>query len=59
VGENHNVTTFIMSGTHSAPFTLGPITFKEPGTYSYRCTNHSQTIEYLGLVGMRGYIVVR
>lgn len=60
----HNVTPyentgFTASGTHGAGFTFGPITFSEPGTYRYRCTNHSTFVTSLGLVGMRGRIVVR
>ena len=42
-----------------APFTFGPITFASPGTYLYRCTVHSQVVQFFGLVGMRGEIVVR
>jgi plastocyanin len=64
VGVNHNVTpyqnaAFTGSGTQDAPFTFGPITFNSAGTYRYRCTNHSSILDLLGLVGMRGEIVVR
>jgi plastocyanin len=63
-GQNHNVTpyqngAFPGSGTHDAPFTYGPIAFNSPGTYRYRCTNHSNIMFPLGLVGMKGEIVVR
>jgi plastocyanin len=66
-GTNHNVTPYFNpvssplsgSGTHSAPFTYGPVTFTERGTYRYRCTIHSQVVDFLGLFGMRGDIVVR
>jgi plastocyanin len=64
MGQDHNVTPyqnsiFTESGTHDAPFTFGPITFNSRGTYRYRCTNHSSVIDFVGLVGMRGEIVVR
>jgi plastocyanin len=64
MGHEHNVTpfgntAFAASPTRSAPFTFGPITFDNPGTYRYRCTIHSQVLDPLGLVGMRGEIVVR
>jgi plastocyanin len=60
VGQNHNVTgsPFDPSLTQNAPNTFS-VTFTSPGTYVYRCTNHSSTLQYLGLVGMRGQIVVR
>jgi hypothetical protein len=63
-GQGHNVTpyqnsAFTPSPTQSAPFTFGPITFASPGTYLYRCTVHSQVVQFFGLVGMRGEIVVR
>ena len=46
-------------GIEMAPFTFGPITFSARGTYVYCCTIHRQVLPYLGLVGMRGTIVVR
>jgi plastocyanin len=63
-GQGHNVTptgnsAFVASGTQSAPFTFGPVTFNMPGTYGYRCTNHSRVVDFFGLIGMRGEIVVR
>jgi plastocyanin len=62
VGQNHNVTPGFsgssLSGTQNAPFTLGPITFTSPGTYIYRCTNHSHLLGDL-IVGMAGIIVIR
>jgi plastocyanin len=62
VGQNHNVTPAFsgssLSGTQDAPFTLGPITFTSPGTYTYRCTNHSQSAGDL-VLGMAGIIVIR
>jgi adhesin/invasin len=63
-GQGHNVTpytnpAFAATSTHSAPFTFGPVPFDMPGTYYYRCTNHSQFVVYFELVGMRGVIVVR
>jgi len=62
VGQNHNVTPAFsgssLSGTQNAPFTLGPITFTSPGTYTYRCTNHSQLLGDL-IVGMAGVIIIR
>jgi plastocyanin len=65
-GSNHDVTPrtppnwpVTGSGTHSAPFIYGPVTFNRAGTYRYNCTNHSKVVPYLGLVGMRGEIVVR
>ncbi len=64
VGNGHNVTpyqntAFTASPTQSAGFTYGPITFTTPGTYTYRCTIHSGVVNILGLLGMRGRIVVR
>lgn len=64
IGQGHNVTpyqnsAFTESGTHDTPFTFGPITFNSRGRYRYRCTNHSSVVDFLGLVGMRGEIVVR
>jgi plastocyanin len=64
MGQNHNVTPYLNSAftaseTQSAPLTFGPITFDSPGTYRYRCTIHSRVVDVLGLVGMRGEIVVR
>jgi plastocyanin len=64
VSSGHNVTpygntAFAGSGTQSAPFTYGPITFDTPGTYYYRCTLHSTEVWDLGLIGMRGRVVVR
>jgi adhesin/invasin len=64
IGGGHNVTPyentgFIASGTHGTNFTYGPITFSAAGTYRYRCTIHSSEVPSLGLVGMRGRIVVR
>lgn len=63
-GQQHNVTpygnsAFTASSTQSAPATFGPIAFTAPGTYVYRCTIHSMVVDILGLVGMRGEIVVR
>lgn len=63
VGQNHNVTPAFgggpsLSGTQDAPFTLGPITFDSPGTYTYRCTNHSQVVSDL-VTGMAGIVVIR
>jgi hypothetical protein len=61
VGQSHNVTDApsINSGTHSAPFSFGPLTFDQAGDYFYRCTIHSSFSWYFDLVGMRGRIVVR
>jgi plastocyanin len=63
VGRGHNVTpygtAFTESGTHSLPFTFGPITFNARGEYTYRCTIHSRVERYLGLILMRGVIIVR
>ena len=63
VSSGHNVTPintiFAASPTQNAGSTYGPITFTTPGTYRYRCTNHSSVVAYLGLIGMRGLIVVR
>jgi plastocyanin len=63
VDSGHNVTpfgnsAFTASGTESAPFTFGPITFSAPSTYLYVCTIHSRVVDYFGLVGMTGMIVV-
>jgi plastocyanin len=60
VGQNHNVTAAFgssTSGTHDAPHTY-QITFNTPGTFTYRCTNHSQLIVDL-ISGMAGIIEVR
>jgi plastocyanin len=64
VGSGHNVTptaasAFTASGTQSAPFSFGPVTFDRPATYGYRCTNHSRVVDFFGLIGMLGVIVVR
>ena len=60
VGQRHNVTHgSAVPENHDAPHTLS-VTFNSPGTYLYRCTNHSFIAPYfLDLVGMRGTIVVR
>lgn len=60
VGQNHNVTAAFgsaTSGTHDAPHTY-QITFDTPGTFTYRCTNHSQLVVDL-ISGMAGIIEVR
>ena len=60
VGQNHNVTSAFgvtTSGTHDAPHTYS-MTFDTPGTYTYRCTNHSQLVVDL-INGMAGIVVVR
>ena len=60
VGQNHNVTAAFgssTSGTHDAPHTY-QITFTTPGTFTYRCTNHSQFVADL-ISGMAGIIEVR
>jgi plastocyanin len=61
VGQDHNVTAAFApantSGTQSAPFTYS-VTFSTPGTFIYRCTNHSQQVSDF-IVGMRGVIVIR
>lgn len=63
-GSGHNVTpyqnsAFTASPTQNAGSTFGPVTFTTPGTYRYRCTIHSTVVDFLGLVGMQGRIVVR
>jgi plastocyanin len=65
VGQAHNVSfgafdnDYEPSGTHNAPQTFS-VTFESPGSYSYRCTNHSFIdLDFLDLVGMLGRIVVR
>jgi plastocyanin len=45
------------SGTHDAPHTY-QITFNTRGTFTYRCTNHSQLIADL-ISGMAGIVEVR
>lgn len=55
----HDVTSsgspgFPSSVTTPQPFTYGPITFANPGTYIYYCTQHGSPT-----AGMRGRIVVR
>jgi plastocyanin len=61
VGSGHNVTAAFVpantSETHSAPFTYS-LTFNRRGTFTYRCTNHSQLIGDF-IVGMWGVIVIR
>jgi plastocyanin len=60
VGQNHNVSAAFgstTSGTHDAPHTY-QITFDTPGTFTYRCTNHSQFVVDL-ITGMGGIVVVR
>jgi plastocyanin len=60
VGQNHNVSAAFgstTSGTHDAPHTY-QMTFDTPGTFTYRCTNHSQLILDL-ISGMAGIIEVR
>jgi plastocyanin len=60
VGQNHNVSAAFgstTSGTHDAPHTY-QITFNTPGTFTYRCTNHSQLVVDL-ISGMAGIIEVR
>jgi adhesin/invasin len=60
VGQNHNVSAALgstTSGTHDAPHTY-QITFDTPGTFTYRCTNHSQLVVDL-ISGMAGIVVVR
>jgi adhesin/invasin len=60
VGQNHNVTAAFgstTSGTHDAPHSY-QITFNTPGTFTYRCTNHSQLVVDL-ISGMAGIIEVR
>jgi plastocyanin len=62
VGQNHNVSVAFsglnLSGTHSAPFSYSR-TYTTPGTYFYRCTNHSQVFSYPIIQGMVGIIVVQ
>jgi plastocyanin len=62
VGQDHNVSVAFsglnLSGTHSAPFSYSR-TYTTPGTYFYRCTNHSQEISYPIIQGMVGTIVVQ
>jgi plastocyanin len=60
VGQNHNVTAAFSNTpgeTHDAPHTF-TMTFDTPGTFTYRCTNHSQLIVDL-IQGMAGIIEVR
>ena len=60
VGQNHNVSAAFgstTSDTHDAPHTY-QITFNTPGTFTYRCTNHSQLVVDL-IAGMAGIIEVR
>jgi plastocyanin len=60
VGQNHNVTAAFgstTSGTHDAPHTY-QITFDTPGTFTYRCTNHSHFVADL-INGMAGIVEVR
>jgi plastocyanin len=60
VGQDHNVTAAFgstTSGTHDAPHTY-QITFNTPGTFTYRCTNHSSLVADL-VSGMAGIIEVR
>ena len=60
VGQFHNVSAAFgssTSGTHDAPHTY-QITFDTPGTFTYRCTNHSQFVADL-ISGMAGIIEVR
>ncbi|MGE0353698.1 MAG: hypothetical protein AB7I33_10150 [Gemmatimonadales bacterium] len=63
VGQMHNVTSvlspaFASSTTQSAPFTYGPITFMNAGTYEYICTIHGSIVGQQTF-GMRGTIVVQ
>ena len=60
VGQGHNVSQGNLAAeTHNAPHTSS-FTFDSPGTYFYRCTNHSFIAPYFfDLAGMRGEIVVR
>jgi adhesin/invasin len=60
VGQFHNVSAAFgssTSGDHDAPHSY-QITFNSPGTFTYRCTNHSQFVVDL-ISGMAGIIVVR
>ena len=60
VGQNHNVSDAFgsaTSGDHDAPHSYS-LTFNAPGTYTYRCTNHSDLVVDL-ISGMAGIIVVR
>ena len=59
-GQNHNVTatSFEASATQNTPHTFS-VTFESRGTYIYWCTTHSRVLDPIGLVGMRGQIVVR
>ena len=64
VDSGHNVTpvqntAFTASPTQNAGSTYGPITFTTPGTYTYRCTLHSDFDYFSELTGMGGRIVVR
>jgi adhesin/invasin len=59
-GQNHNVTPAFGtggSGTHDAPHTY-TMTFHTPGSYVYRCTNHSQLV-FDFVAGMAGAIEIR
>ena len=60
VGQGHNVTAAFgstSSGTHDAPHSYS-LTFNTPGTFTYRCTIHSQLVADL-ISGMAGIIEVR
>ena len=64
IGSGHTVTS-VLSPTFAADtplenagFTLGPITFNNPGTYNYICTIHGN-VSSGQTSGMNGVIIVQ
>jgi len=63
-GQGHNVTSVLSpsfgpnSATQSAPFTHGPLTFNQAGSYRYICGVHG-FVSGSTTSGMRGSVVVQ
>lgn len=63
-GSNHNVTSVLSpsfapnSGTHDAPWTFGPVTFANTGSYRFICSNHG-SVSGSTVSGMSGTVTVQ
>ena len=63
-GTGHNVTSVLSpsfspgSGTHDAPFTYGPVTFANAGSYRFICSVHG-AVSGSNVSGMNGTVTVQ